>query len=77
MARAEDRAEDLRADLDALEAEFAAACEPLRASVDPQELVVEAEALRPRKSDLAVDGPRLVWTPWWVTEEAGGATRAF
>lgn len=76
VARAEGRVEDLRADLDALQEEFDAACDPLRGSVDPKDLNVEAVAVRPRKSDLAIDGPRLAWTPWWVSPE-GIASRAF
>ena len=76
MARAEARVEELRADLDALQQEFDTACDPLRGSVDPQALSVEPVPVRPRKSDLAVDGPRLAWTPWWVTPQ-GIASRAF
>lgn len=76
VARAEGRAEDLREDLDALQEEFEVACDPLRESVDPQELNVESVPVRPRKSDLAVEGPRLAWTPWWVSPE-GIASRAF
>jgi hypothetical protein len=76
VARAEARVEDLRVDLDALQEEFDAACDPLRGSVDPRELAVEPVEIRPRKSDLAIDGPRLAWTPWWVTPQ-GIATRAF
>jgi hypothetical protein len=76
VGRAEGRVEDLREDLDALQQEFDAACDPFRESVDPQELNVESVPVRPRKSDLAVEGPRLAWTPWWVSPE-GIASRAF
>ncbi|MBW2234563.1 MAG: hypothetical protein JRG85_04095, partial [Deltaproteobacteria bacterium] len=76
VARAKARVEDLRSDLDALQAEFDSGTAPLRESVDPREIRVEAHSVRPRKSDLSVEGPQLAWAPWWVSPE-GIATRAW
>jgi len=76
VARAKARVEDLRSDLDALQAEFHSGTAPLRESVDPREIRVEAHPVRPRKSDLSVEGPQLAWAPWWVSPE-GIATRAW
>jgi hypothetical protein len=68
IARAEERVEDLRAELAALEAELEQDVAALEA---PAAAPPAAEPLRiaPRKSDLEIEAVRLVWVPW----QEGGA----
>ena len=74
--RAEARVEELSGELEALQDEFEEACRPLKERIDPAELEVVPHPVKPRKGDLAVDGPRLAWLPWWVSPQ-GVATRAW
>jgi hypothetical protein len=57
----------------ALEAELAAEIETLTASQDPDRVTIETTSVRPRKSDVTIDGVSLVWVPYWVGE--GGSAR--
>jgi hypothetical protein len=76
IARARESLENLQEKLEALETEFEEATEDLRERLDPSAVVVEERAVRPRKSDIEVDRPVLVWTPWTVSSD-GIAERAF
>ncbi len=73
VARAREELETLRNELAALETELAAELERLRASFE-REPEPEEVAIRPRKSDLAVDRVALVWVPWRVGSD--GAAEA-
>jgi hypothetical protein len=63
IARAEERAEDLRAELAALEQELARDTSELDTAA-PDPTVTRLE-IAPRKSDLDVERVALVWVPWW------------
>ena len=76
VARAEERVEDLREQLRALEAEFEQAVAGLEAPLDPRQIALEQKTVRPRKADLEAAAPLLVWTPWSVSPE-GIAEPAF
>ncbi len=69
VERARGDLESLRADLAALEKEFEDALEDVRAGAVAEEPEYSAHPIRPRKSDLAVEGLTLVWTPWRVGSE--------
>jgi hypothetical protein len=76
VVRAEDRVEDLREQLQSLEAEFEQAAAALVAPPDPGAIGLEQRRVAPRKTDLEVAPPLLVWTPWSVSPE-GIAEPAF
>jgi hypothetical protein len=61
--RAEERVEDLRAELAELEAALERDVAGLEAAPEPQ---VEGKRIAPRKSDLDVEALALVWVPWRV-----------
>jgi hypothetical protein len=65
--------ESVRARRTALEAELAAEVEKLTAVSDPAQLAIETTSVRPRKSDVTVEGVSLVWVPYWVGD--GGSAR--
>jgi hypothetical protein len=69
IARARESLEELQEKLEALEAEFEEATQDLRDRLDPTALEIEEFAVRPRKSDIEVDRPVLVWTPWTVSSD--------
>ena len=64
IARAEERVEDLRAELAALEAELASTL----AEQGATEPVLRRVEIAPRKSDLEVERVALVWLPWRGSE---------
>jgi hypothetical protein len=59
-----------------LESQFENDVEDLKAKFEEDELVVSDATIRPRKSDIVVDGVVLCWTPWHV-DSSGIAERAF
>jgi hypothetical protein len=63
IARAEEGADALAAQLKALEAEFQAEVERLRAAGGVEELEIAEIQLAPRKADLSVDSLVLLWVP--------------
>jgi hypothetical protein len=69
IARAEESREALAQQLEALEAEFAEEVEAARTLADAAEPACEELAIRPRRTDLAVERLALVWTPWRVGRE--------
>ncbi len=76
VARAQRDADDARERLAELEAEFEEEVAELDERPDPAAFELEERPLRPRKSDLAVEPVRLVWTPWAVGAD-GIATPLF
>jgi len=74
--RAKESHESLLDELEKLNAEFEDATESLRESLDADSLEVEAQPIRPRKSDLTVEQVSLVWTPW-IVDSAGIAEKAY
>ena len=66
IARARETLEDLREDLDALEAEFSKETQRVREAWEPDRVELTEKEVRPRKSDISVDGVSLVWMPWRV-----------
>jgi hypothetical protein len=76
VGRAEETAETVRADIEKLEAELNAEVERAGQNIDPEHLAVEEVAIRPRKTDIAVEPVTLVWTPWLVRQD-GAAEAAY
>lgn len=62
--------------LAALEAEFQAEADAVREAGDPARLELVRVAVRPKKTEIAVEPVRLVWTPWRV-DAAGIAEPAW
>jgi hypothetical protein len=67
--------ESVRARRAQVEAELQAEIQQLTAANDPEQLAIETTSVRPRKSDVTVEGVSLVWVPYWVGE-SGGARKA-
>jgi hypothetical protein len=59
-----------KADLDA---ELQSEIQELTAANDGSSAAIETASVKPRKSDIAVDGVALCWTPYWVGD--GGSAR--
>ncbi|MCA9320812.1 MAG: DUF87 domain-containing protein [Planctomycetes bacterium] len=68
IERAEETLEALRPDLEALEREMEDEVAALQASFDPDTLDLDETRITPRKSDIAVEGPMIVWTPWSASD---------
>jgi hypothetical protein len=51
-----------------LEAELQSEIRELTDANDPEKVPVRSASIKPRKSDITVDGVALVWIPWWVGE---------
>ncbi len=56
-----------------IEAELQAEIQELTAANGPERIAIETSSVRPRKSDVAVDGVSLVWVPYWMGD--GGSAR--
>jgi hypothetical protein len=65
--------EAVRASRAALEAELQSEIERLTAGNAADQAAIETTSVRPRKSDIAIEGVSLVWVPHWVGE--GGSAR--
>ena len=76
VERAEDDLEVQEGKLLELEAEFKAELDELDVTLQPAEIELEEVSVRPRKGDLDVHEPELVWLPWRVSSE-GIAERAY
>jgi DNA helicase HerA-like ATPase len=74
--RAAEDADELRQQLAGLEAELEAELGAVRGTADASRLELGELAIRPRKTDLAVERVALVWTPWRV-DDRGFAAPAF
>jgi len=76
VKRAEESLEQLRLDMqdlsDRLEAEIA----DLIRELNVENLELEITAIPPRKGDLKIGDPTILWTPWQMTEQ-GDATPLF
>lgn len=66
IARAEDAAEQLRLDYEALEVELREDIEALGSTYDIQNLELETVIVAPRKGDLKISEVQLVWAPWQI-----------
>ncbi|NIP85382.1 MAG: ATP-binding protein, partial [Planctomycetales bacterium] len=66
IARAEDKLAGLRDKLLQLEERFGADVDQLEEKYHADQLPLEPLSLRPRKSDIEVQRPAVVWTPWQV-----------
>lgn len=76
VKRAEEALEQLRLDMDDLSARLEAEIEDLTAAYDLENLELEITVIPPRKSDLKINDPMIVWTPWQI-DEHGEATPLF
>lgn len=69
VVRAEERVTDLEQQLRDLSAEFEEAVAEMQTPVDLGEIELEKQTIRPRKADIEVEPPLLVWTPWSLSPE--------
>jgi hypothetical protein len=76
IGRAAQSLERIDAELEELEAGLAREIEALRAAHDAGPPALETIEIRPRKSDIQIDGLALVWMPWSVDAD-GIATPAW
>ena len=65
--------ESVRARRAGIEAELQTEIGRLTAANDPDQLAIETTSVRPRKSDVTVEGVSLIWVPHWVGD--GGRAR--
>ena len=65
--------ESVRARRAEIEAELQGEIEQLSVANAPDQIAIETASVRPRKSDIAVDGISLAWVPHWLGE--GGSAR--
>ena len=63
---AEEALEELREDMNELEEELKIEIDKLTDKYDADQLELEETIINPRKSDLKVVTPELIWTPWQV-----------
>lgn len=74
--KAEEKVEDLRAELQALEKELKAATEEISRRWEAHLEQLDTRTVKPRKTDIQVGSVRIAWEPIWVVREsAGGRTR--
>jgi hypothetical protein len=76
VKRAEEALEQLRLDMDDLSVRLEAEIEDLTAAYDLANLELETTTIPPRKGDLKINTPTIVWTPWQI-DERGQATPLF
>lgn len=67
--RAEDALRQLKLDLDELQTSLRDEIHRLTHTYDVSRVDLEAVVVRPRKSDLKVQPPALLWTPWQVDSQ--------
>jgi hypothetical protein len=66
VARAQEKVEDLSAELQKLEQDLAADIKKLEGQFDVDSIEIKALEVTPRKSDIEVGQIAVVWTPWKV-----------
>ncbi len=76
VERAQEQLERYRRELDDMNARLQAELDDLTRSLKIENLELETTQIPPRKGDLKVSDPLIVWTPWQMTSE-GGAVRLF
>lgn len=76
VGRANETLEDLKAELDAVNAELTAEVERIAAEFSPQSIELEELTVTPRKSDIQVAPIAIAWCPWLV-DASGFATPAW
>ena len=64
VARAREQLEEARKRLEALVAELEEKLDTLRQRLRPEDLAIDEIRIRPRKADLDVEGPVLLWAPF-------------
>ncbi|TWT74795.1 ATP-binding protein [Allorhodopirellula solitaria] len=69
VERAERQLEEYRMDMDDMSARLEAELSDLTESFAIENLELETIVIRPRKGDMKVSDPRIVWTPWQMTPE--------
>jgi hypothetical protein len=75
IGRAEETVEAVQEQIAALNAELEKEIAAVSASCDPSAFAVEEQSIAPRKSDLSIGEPRLVWLPFRVS--AGRSEAAY
>lgn len=69
VRRAEDTVKQLRLDMDDLNARLKVELAELSATYDPQNIQLETIVIPPRKGDLKINPPTIIWTPWMMDEQ--------
>ncbi len=69
VKRAEQSLEQLRVDMDDLNARLEAEIDDLIKQYELENLELEVTTIPPRKSDLKINDPMIVWTPWQIDDE--------
>jgi hypothetical protein len=69
ISRARETVETLRTQLNDLEADFRAEADALEAAIDPLSEELEVIAVRPKRTDVAVETVALVWVPTVAARE--------
>jgi hypothetical protein len=69
VVRAEERVEELEQRLRDLSSQFEDAVAEMQTPIDLREIELEQQSIRPRKADIEVEPPLLVWTPWSLSPD--------
>jgi multidrug resistance efflux pump len=69
VKRAEESLEQLRLDMDDMNDRLEAEIADLTNALNIEQLELETTVIPPRKGDLKVSDPMIVWTPWQKTAE--------
>ncbi len=76
VTRAEETVESIQAQQAELDAQFQAEVNAMEIAFDPSTEPLETTAVRPKKSNITIEGIVLTWTPYWQTED-GKSTSAW
>ncbi len=66
VARAQEKVEDLKAEMNQMEQELTTEIKSLELQFDEENLQLEPVEISPRKSDIEIGKLAVVWTPWQV-----------
>lgn len=73
VSGASDSVEAIHAKRGEIEAELQSEIDRISEVNDPDKVPVQSASVKPRKSDVSVDGVVLAWVPWWIGD--GGSAR--
>jgi hypothetical protein len=69
VARAVQEVEVIRTRLADLERQFQSEAARVQGDFEPEDIVLQEIRIRPRKTDIRMEGLALVWTPWGVSRD--------
>jgi len=76
VKRAEQALEQLRLDMDDLNAQLEAEINDLTRRYESENLELEVTTIPPRKSDLKINDPMILWTPWQIERDGDDESEA-